>query len=342
MDIVYDFIPAGSTVTPEKGKVFLDVGNDLCPGIIDNHSDKSQHCSSYLAYHNPEYVSKMFDPDKESFTIIVHKYPDYDAILSAYISTKIIQNKKLTENDKHLSEIADQVDRGLNPFSNIDSNNFLLYFYVMGRKSDLEKLRVGFEIFDHINKKTFSKEEILSGEALKENNPFKEFAVKIDMDYDFYLKDLEKSEVIYIDIYNTKKKVFEKIDGLIINQPESELFKYWGRSDREHSYSKKGFILLFVIFNGPRYIISVDPKTDYTLKGLGEALEKAELEKRKKLGKPREGKIRPGYNNPDPWYDGRAPIHNYTIVDTPMGGTVLEEEEVKEIFFDTRKWTKIE
>jgi len=32
---------------------------------------------------------------------------------------------------------------------------------------------------------------------------------------------------------------------------------------------------------------------------------------------------------PDPWYDGRAPLHRFTIVDTPHGGTVLTPPEVR-------------
>jgi hypothetical protein len=39
---------------------------------------------------------------------------------------------------------------------------------------------------------------------------------------------------------------------------------------------------------------------------------------------------RPGYDNADPWYDGRA--HSYTIVDSPRAGTVLTADEIESIF----------
>ena len=55
---------------------------------------------------------------------------------------------------------------------------------------------------------------------------------------------------------------------------------------------------------------------------------KASGTERKMLGKERKGEPRPGYDNPDPWYDGRNPLHNYTIVDTPRGGTVLAWDEI--------------
>ena len=38
---------------------------------------------------------------------------------------------------------------------------------------------------------------------------------------------------------------------------------------------------------------------------------------------------RPGYESPDPWYDGRG--HNYEIIDGPMSGSVLTVEEIGSI-----------
>jgi hypothetical protein len=39
---------------------------------------------------------------------------------------------------------------------------------------------------------------------------------------------------------------------------------------------------------------------------------------------------RAGYDNADPWYDGRA--HGFTIVDSPRSGTLLTAEEIESIF----------
>jgi hypothetical protein len=39
---------------------------------------------------------------------------------------------------------------------------------------------------------------------------------------------------------------------------------------------------------------------------------------------------RTGYDNADPWYDGRA--HDYTIDDAPRAGTLLRAEEIETIF----------
>ena len=78
-----------------------------------------------------------------------------------------------------------------------------------------------------------------------------------------------------------------------------------------------------------RIVISVDPEANLSLKGLGEALERTETQKRAALGRPRHGAFpRPGYRSSDPSYDGRNPIHDYTIVYSPRNGTIMTFEEV--------------
>ncbi len=68
------------------------------------------------------------------------------------------------------------------------------------------------------------------------------------------------------------------------------------------------------------------------LKGLGDLIEQAETEKKKQLGLERQGENRPGYNSPDPRYDGRSPLHHYTIIDSPRAGTVFMVKELRNVF----------
>lgn len=341
MKIKYKFIPQGSSAKAEKGKVYLDVGNDVCNGIIDNHTEKAgKHCSAYLTYHHPELLTSIIDPYNDNFIIITHERPDYDAILASYLATKIVLDKRLTENEKSLVDIADSIDAGSRPFGDISNKNILLYFYMIDESSNIEKLKKGFEILNFINKKNYTKEELLSDAPFKKENPFLDLKSKIDNDYDCYLRDIVNGDKVTINLKNTSSNAVEEVDGLILKDPESSLFKFWARDDKINSPQNKGFAFLFVVFDDKRYIISVDPDTNYTLKGLGELLEIEESKKRKLIGNIRKGENRKGYNSPDPWYDGKAPIHNYTIVDTPMGGTVLTEEEIKKITFTTTKWIK--
>ena len=43
----------------------------------------------------------------------------------------------------------------------------------------------------------------------------------------------------------------------------------------------------------------------------------------------RKGPSRPGFDNSDPWFDGRTPLFNYSIIREPYHGTVLTFKEIK-------------
>jgi len=85
-----------------------------------------------------------------------------------------------------------------------------------------------------------------------------------------------------------------------------------------------------------RPIISVDPESRFSLRGLGRLLELRETEARRVAGSPRVGPPRPGYDNPDPWFDGRS--FDYTIVDAPRWGTVLPPETIRAAVLDSPSW----
>ena len=82
------------------------------------------------------------------------------------------------------------------------------------------------------------------------------------------------------------------------------------------------------------------PDSGASLRGLAALLEQAESECRKRVygeddrvTDPATGSRKPpraGYDNADPWYDGRA--DGFTIVDSPRSGTLLAEEVVEGIF----------
>ncbi|RMD60239.1 MAG: hypothetical protein D6824_09825, partial [Planctomycetota bacterium] len=73
----------GYVATPEAGKVYVDVGNAFCPGVLDHHHpDAPDACTAALALHHPEYVRSQISGDR--LTIIPHEYPDLDAITAAW------------------------------------------------------------------------------------------------------------------------------------------------------------------------------------------------------------------------------------------------------------------
>ncbi len=119
-------------------------------------------------------------------------------------------------------------------------------------------------------------------------------------------------------------------------------FRDWARVDTENCRNGQGFVLLAVFFPESshqvrRCILSLKPDSGATFAGLATLLEQAESERRRQIygvddriidptsGQPRPP--RPGYDNADPWYDGRA--HAQTYVDSPRGGTLLRAEEIE-------------
>ena len=104
----------------------------------------------------------------------------------------------------------------------------------------------------------------------------------------------------------------------------------------------RGFTLLVVRWPQPekpahRIVVSMPANWSKSLWGLGKALESLESQRRQAAGKPRpcppQAQPRwPDVDNADPWYDGRSLIHNYTIVDAPGKGTLLEVDDILNIF----------
>ncbi len=122
-------------------------------------------------------------------------------------------------------------------------------------------------------------------------------------------------------------------------------FKDWARSDRDRSPDGEGFIALSVFVSESRHevrhcILSVTGASGASLRGLGELLDRAESEHRSELFGADDRQVdpvtgsrkpsRPGYDNADPWYDGRA--HGFTIVNAPRSGTLLAADAIESIF----------
>ena len=131
----------------------------------------------------------------------------------------------------------------------------------------------------------------------------------------------------------------KSVRGMVVRDPTCAFFKEVARAQGEtylHMIARRADS-----HPGGRHIISVAPDQGVWLRGLGRRLEAAEIETlaSRGTGLP-EGEIPrwPDVLRGDPWYDGRSPLHDYTIVDSPRGGTVLEEESVVELALDVEGW----
>jgi hypothetical protein len=154
---------------------------------------------------------------------------------------------------------------------------------------------------------------------------FPDAAFEVDRDVERYWDDLKRATAFTITLPRRETQHCKTVPGLWIDQPSSSLFKAFARGDR-HVHTE-GWQFLVVRTAPDRVILSVPPDAGLSLKGIADALEEAEVAARKRLATPRLGQPRPGFDEPDPWYDGRSPLHDFTIVDAPYSGTVLCDVE---------------
>lgn len=341
--MTYEFINEGSHgFEPVAGKLFLDVGNRIEPGIIDHHIIEEQSSTSKIVFENPEFVTRWIPQGTKDYIIVLHKEPGLDCILSTYIAKKFINKETLPPHFKLLIDYSVQIDQGY--IKKPDLNNPRIYEILEiirnNCKSDSERIEKGLHLIDYVNNKITEEPERNNLDGLfKDKHPYLEEVAELKIDkfrYEADLKDPQKTIPlsVYLPHKKTRKPVL--VDGLLYRNPNARHFKLWSRTDTSNSTNKRGFILLMVIWSQNRgekkdkcrYVISVDPNDIVDLEELGYILnyyeEKALEEKKIRIeGKPRFRE----YNLYDPWYDGRG--HKYTIIDTPNRGTELSEEDIK-------------
>jgi class 3 adenylate cyclase/tetratricopeptide (TPR) repeat protein len=169
-------------------------------------------------------------------------------------------------------------------------------------------------------------------------HPFLEEMRQVERDADAYQRDKARSERHRVRLPRRDEEGTIEVQLLRTEEPSSTYHKVWARDD--------GFPMLHVAYplervpdslrkaqvTLRRQIISVDPEIDAHLPGLGRLLDEREQVERERIFREhgvdlrRRGRPREGFDNADPWYDGRG--HAHTIVDSPNSGTVLCVAEV--------------
>ena len=340
----FAFIPYGAVVAPEPGRVFLDVGNRLSPGVIDHHQPGAEEeCATSLVRHYPHYVlghlAGLAPPD---VTLVTHIAPDLDAVTAGYFCHSLIVAGRLPRHADLIANYVKEIDQGIcfrHPGEVVTVYGVFTAICELIKSGnprpgqidgglDLQRVLQGFAIWDYVLEAMAPGADLHRNGMFQRPHPFEAAEDLIVMDHAKYLDDLAAAakQRFSLPLHSGGGRGW--VDALLAVNPASLLFRSWARGDNRHAPGGRGFCLLAVNYDFKRYIISVDPQSPYTLKGLGDLLEAAETEKRRRLGAERVGDPRPGYASPDPWYDGRNPLHNFTIVDTPRGGTVLTWEEI--------------
>ena len=340
----YDFIYPGARIEPRQGRVYLDVGDQLCAGIIDHHQDRGDLvCTALLVLRHPELVTRQVvaTGGKKQLTVVLHHLPDLDAVTSAwFVRLLVTQPDAITPAARAWAEYVCKVDRGetrLDPQHPITPYSlFMARMHLVRRDRpenlDMAMLEAGCDfVAAMLEKMEQGYDPEKAGQPLNDPSLAREKRF-VEEDFQRYRDDLAKSEIISVPLPRKDGQGCLRVPGLWVENPGSALFKSWARGDRQHAPAGPGFVFTGVRLGPARFILSVDPDSPVFLRGLGELLEEHETVRRRELGRVRTGENRPGYNSPDPWYDGRSPLHNYTIIDTPRDGTVLGPAEIRDIF----------
>ncbi|HKI36997.1 MAG TPA: serine/threonine-protein kinase [Gemmataceae bacterium] len=371
--IRFAFAPLGQVAPPALGmqnRLFLDVGNDLRPGVIDHHHLTGPAASTArLVEGRLDLIGAAVAPGgADEFTIVLHQEPDLDCVASAYLAVAYLTTGTLPEQAARLIDYVDRVDAGESfvsqeqPFTLYAGLKRLLTRPACGDEQRWDiAVREGLALLDFVVGRVRDQ-----GKALEEVDAFAAPDLFGPGDRATVSEDLRRYADKLADP-NTAARVARlrlpsqfgdsrEVDALLVRDVQGlgdlasvRYFKDWARSDRQRSPGKKGFVALCVFHpeapgKGRRCILSVTPQSEASLRGLGALLDKAETSQREQqspLGKDNRRwdsitgarlEPRPGYDNADPWYDGRA--HAFTIVDSPRSGTALTADEIEQIFLD--------
>lgn len=274
--------------------------------------------------------------------LLTHRYPDMDAISGVYFVNMHLIGESVDAAAREWADYVCRVDRGhtrldparpLNPYSvlmirlsrvgeaaetadeisRLMLNNGLDFVDAM-----LARVRQGFSLHDP---------------AIVDRLPsLSRDVAAVLADHASYLRDVQHAERFVCALPLNDGTGLASVPGIWIRQPEAELFKSWARGDARAAVRPEGYVFTGVQISAERAILSVAPDSGVTLRGIGDVLEAAEQTKRQRLGHPRTGLVREGFDSPDPWYDGRSALHGYTIVDAPREGTLLSPEEIRRAF----------
>jgi serine/threonine protein kinase len=312
-------------------------------------------------------VQARRDPDAP-FTIVLHESPDFDSVASAYLAIALLTTGEFPTGTEALARYADKIDEGSightlsQPFGPYTAYMQLLHRHArLGLPADhsywRECIRQGLDLIAYVLDRGLH-----DGVALPSVDAFACPGLFDEDDRQDVLADIERYHRKLADPATGARIVRLSLPGqfggrvivdtLMVRDVQNEhdrercnFFKDWARSDRERSPDGEGFLGLSVFMSESprdprRCILSVTPDSGASLRGLAALLDEAESKHRRqiygeddRLIDPATGSRKPpraGYDNADPWYDGRA--HGFTIVDSPRSGTLLAAEEIEGIF----------
>ena len=322
----YRFVPYGSRFQAKKDTIVLDVGMETIPGIIDHHHpDAEAECTASLIVKYPSLVLNHIDKSKD-LHIITHRRPDFDAIASIFLVLRLLETEGVDPVMKKIGSYTKMVDSASIPKGwDLTATPYAIlramFLKIRKRNEEayLERVRIGLSFITFLYNRAMEGHEIFWNKSLFAGILRYEQAIhKAEEDYFDYLLDLEKSQTVNLDFPLESGLGKKTVDGLIVKNPRSYLFKDWARRDTTNTPLKQGFSFLMTNFGNTRFILGVDPEMGIYLKGLGEMLNRKEAEQRRREGR----------SFTEGWYEGNCPLFNFRIIDSPQDISSLSHQEV--------------
>jgi len=337
LSALYEFVPYGTVLEPQKNTLALDVGMKTVPGVIDHHHpDAEAECSASLIVKHPHLVldhvnRKTLENDgdtSQALRIITHRLPDFDAVASIFLCLKLIETEKFDDSMESIARYTKLVDSArlpkivdltATPYSILRA----LFKNIRKEESEANLLRIeeGLKFMKFLYSKSEEGYEIFENRSLFSGIERYEKTVReAEDDYFDYLSDLERGTKLDLSLPSIDGQGKKEVDGLVVRNPRSYLLKDWARRDTDHPRLKDGYSFLMTNFWNKRFILGVDPEKGIYLKGLADLLNAKEKEARRAQGRSFDFR----------WYDGNCPFFNFRIVDSPQDDTSLSHPEIAE------------
>ena len=203
---------------PEDGKVYLDTGNLLMNGVIDNHAQPLLPGTALLVFENPAYVKDHVGHlAPGEVTLVLHEKPDFDAIAAAFFCQELLLRGKLPDTWKPLARYVDLADRDRLPldwdFPASPRGIFLSFLRKAPRHrkrknfTDLHRVRRGFMVLRYLT--GWLEQEVNDPEAdpvqcfleaFHGAHPFEKLQMEAGSDYDIFRDMLAKGEAFALEL----------------------------------------------------------------------------------------------------------------------------------------------
>jgi class 3 adenylate cyclase len=127
----------------------------------------------------------------------------------------------------------------------------------------------------------------------------------------------------------------QRSTAIALEDPTSTLFATWAHQDTQHTTA--GFDVVVLRERTRQYRVSVKPTTGVCLQGLGNALERAEVAKRRHTDTDDVYAIPRTTSVQTPVWDDHG-VPDYALIETTRQGTALSMAEVLQLVQDVARW----